>query len=313
MKLVCFAVKEEAPAFRKLAGPKSGVATLVTGMGRHNAESAVRRFLASQPAELVLTSGFAGGLHPDLAPGAVVYETTDEDLAARLNQAGAKPAKIFCADRVAVTVAEKQALRKTTGADAVEMESAAIQNVCRELKIPCATVRVISDAAGEDLPTGQVARYWPAGLDHCESPLENSWPDAPAKALPVRRGKTRDCADPDYLIVAVAAVSAAGAFSFACSPKLISAAPSMMRATPPQRRPSTFSFSINCAASVVITKLREVSGHTKLTSCWASKYWSRMKKMVSNSNPSSTDPVVNQSPTMIKVFFQRGVVAARAP
>jgi len=152
MKLVCFAVKEEAPAFRKLAGPKSGVATLVTGMGRHNAESAVRRFLASQPAELVLTSGFAGGLHPDLAPGAVVYETTDEDLAARLNQAGAKPAKIFCADRVAVTVAEKQALRKTTGADAVEMESAAIQNVCRELKIPCATVRVISDAAGEDLP-----------------------------------------------------------------------------------------------------------------------------------------------------------------
>ena len=152
MKLVCFAVKEEAPAFRKLAGPKSGVATLVTGMGRRNAEAAVRRFLASQSAELVLTCGFAGGLHPDLAPGAVVYETTDEELAASLAQAGAKPAKIFSADRVAVTVADKQALRKATGADAVEMESAAIQAVCRELKIPCATVRVISDAAGEDLP-----------------------------------------------------------------------------------------------------------------------------------------------------------------
>jgi len=152
MKLVCFAVKEEAPAFRKLAGAKPGVATLVTGMGQRNAESAVRRFLASQPTELVLTCGFAGGLHPDLAPGAVVFETTDEELAARLAQAGAKPAKIFCADRVAVTVAEKQELRKSTGADAVEMESAAIQIVCRELKIPCATVRVISDAAGEDLP-----------------------------------------------------------------------------------------------------------------------------------------------------------------
>jgi adenosylhomocysteine nucleosidase len=152
MKLVCFAVKEEAPAFRKLAGPQAGVATLVTGMGRRNAETAVRHFLASQPAELVLTCGFAGGLHPDLPPGAVVYETTDEQLAARLNQAGAKPAKIFCADHVAVTAADKQALRKTTGADAVEMESAAIQKVCRELKIPCATVRVISDAAAEDLP-----------------------------------------------------------------------------------------------------------------------------------------------------------------
>ena len=152
MKLVCFAVKEEAPAFRKLAGPKAGVATLVTGMGRRNAEAAVRRFLARQPAKLVLTCGFAGGLHPDLAPGAVVYETTDEELAARLVRAGAKPAKIFCADRVAVTVAQKQELRNSTGADVVEMESAAIQMVCRELKIPCATVRVISDAAGEDLP-----------------------------------------------------------------------------------------------------------------------------------------------------------------
>ena len=152
MKLVCFALKEEATAFRKIAGPHSGVATLITGMGQRNAEAAVRRFLANQPAELVLTCGFAGGLHPDLVLGAVVYETVDEELATRLAQAGAKSGKIFCADRVAVTVAEKQALRKTTGSDVVEMESAAIQSVCRELKIPCATVRVISDTAGEDLP-----------------------------------------------------------------------------------------------------------------------------------------------------------------
>jgi adenosylhomocysteine nucleosidase len=152
MKLVCFAVQEEATTFRKAAIAHGGVATLVTGMGRRNAETAVRRFLAGQSAGLVLTCGFAGGLNPDLAPGAVVYETTDAALAARLAQAGAKPARIFWADRVAVTVAEKQALRHTTGADAVEMESGAIQALCSELKIPCATVRVISDAAGEDLP-----------------------------------------------------------------------------------------------------------------------------------------------------------------
>jgi adenosylhomocysteine nucleosidase len=150
--LICFALKEEAAPFRKIAAGKTGITILLTGIGRQNAEKSLREFLATHSPELVLTCGFAGGLNPDLKLGDIIFETSDETLRAKLLGAGAKPLKFFCADRIATTVAEKKKLRDETGADAVEMESAAIHAVCRERGIPCATIRVISDTASEDLP-----------------------------------------------------------------------------------------------------------------------------------------------------------------
>ena len=190
--LICFALKEEAAPFRKMAtgtvAAAQAVSVFITGVGRKNAEKSVRNFLADHsggasvpasrlvsslaPPELVLTCGFAGGLNPDLKLGEVVFETanaplapslsplggervsarTGEGLFSKLLAAGAKPAKFFCTDRIATTTAEKEKLRAETGADAVEMESDAIHAVCRERGIPCATVRVISDTASEDLP-----------------------------------------------------------------------------------------------------------------------------------------------------------------
>ena len=158
--LVCFALKEEAAAFRKIATGKPGVSILIVGIGRANAERSIRGFLAVNAPKLVLTCGFAGGLNPDLKIGDVVFDMPVKNQMEPpyavsykdLLDAGAKPAKFFCADRIAITVAEKEKVRAQTGAEVVEMESAAIHAVCAECEIPCVTVRVISDTAHEDLP-----------------------------------------------------------------------------------------------------------------------------------------------------------------
>ncbi len=178
LTLVCFAVKQEAEPFRQLAASRSHVSILLTGMGRRNAEAALlprlqgiirgaSRGLPSntdaslpRPHEvalavipaLVLTCGFAGALRSDLTLGTVVFDADPEArLEAALLPAGAKPARFHCADRVVATATEKRGLRQTTGADAVEMESQAIRDLCRRKGLPSATVRVILDGAQEDL------------------------------------------------------------------------------------------------------------------------------------------------------------------
>ncbi len=151
--LVCFAMKEEARAFRARSGARRAVRILVTGIGPRNAEKAIRTALAEAEPELVLSCGFAGGLDPGLAMGTVIFAADSAtSLERALLAAGARPARFHMAQQVAATAEQKRALRQTTGADAVEMESRITCAVCREQNVPCATVRVILDTANEDLP-----------------------------------------------------------------------------------------------------------------------------------------------------------------
>jgi adenosylhomocysteine nucleosidase len=157
--LICFALKEEAAPFQKMVANKPDVSILITGIGKVNAEKSVTEFLAKNSPGLVFTCGFAGGLNPDLKIGDVVFEMPVQikdshglSIQEKLLSAGAKPAKFVCVDHIAITVAEKKKLHEDTLADAVEMESAAIHAACAERGIPCATIRVISDTANEDLP-----------------------------------------------------------------------------------------------------------------------------------------------------------------
>jgi adenosylhomocysteine nucleosidase len=121
-------------------------------MGKQNAEKTISEAIQHARPALVLTCGFAGALNPKLTRGTVVFENADAVLESALLAAGAVRSKFHCADRVVATAAGKLALRQSTGADAVEMESQTIASVCRSAGIPCATVRVILDQLNEDLP-----------------------------------------------------------------------------------------------------------------------------------------------------------------
>ncbi len=160
--LICFAVREEADPFRPRC--PVGAEILVTGMGPSAATAAIDPVLDRLGPALVLTCGFAGGLNPALRRSTVLLDADPGfPLVTALTAAGAVPARLVCRDRVAVTAGEKQRLREETGADAVEMESGVIREFCRRRGITAATLRVISDEAGEDLPVDFNALMTPGG------------------------------------------------------------------------------------------------------------------------------------------------------
>lgn len=122
-------------------------------MGQAHAVAGLHAAWQTAPADLVITAGLAGGLAPAWPRGAVLYAVSAGcTIESALRAAGASPARFHCADRMVITAAEKRRLHALTGADAVEMESGAIQEACLERGVPCATVRAISDTAADDLP-----------------------------------------------------------------------------------------------------------------------------------------------------------------
>jgi adenosylhomocysteine nucleosidase len=148
--LVCFAVREEAKYFRPA---NANCRVVVSGIGKANAERALLKSIEDEPPRLVLTCGYAGGLNPRFKHGDVLFDAdAGSTFAHAFANIGAMPAKFHCADRIIATTAEKRTLFQTTNADAVEMESGVIRELCRQRGIPSATIRVISDDAGENLP-----------------------------------------------------------------------------------------------------------------------------------------------------------------
>lgn len=161
-----FAVKEEArpllkslPALHWKRSAQNGRAILFTrgdstlrivisGMGARSARTAWEESLerGTRPGCL-LSCGFAGALDPALSVGELLCQRGPLFPPLRFPEG-----KFFCSERVVLSAAEKERLFRQSGCQAVEMESAILHELCAAEGIPCATLRVISDAAHENLP-----------------------------------------------------------------------------------------------------------------------------------------------------------------
>lgn len=118
----------------------------------------VMREVRREGVSAMISTGYCGALDPSLRVGDIVV--SDHTQIGTLERAGARGrADHTCArglvitrDRVAVTAAEKRALREETGAIAVDMESSAVKDRAEALGIPYACIRAVSDTAGENMP-----------------------------------------------------------------------------------------------------------------------------------------------------------------
>ena len=95
----------------------------------------------------MISTGYCGALDPALSLGDIVV-SGEPPATNRTFVRG----RVHSGDRVIVTAKEKGALRNATGAIAVDMEAAAVEEKATQWNVPFRCIRVVSDVAAEDLP-----------------------------------------------------------------------------------------------------------------------------------------------------------------
>lgn len=146
-----------------LAGRR--VAVAIGGVGRAAATRTAEALILGHRPQIVISCGFAGGLDPALAVGDIlladeIVAVPDERIAIDLaldrsaiaNLPHLHIGRLLTVDKLVRTPAEKAALGQAHAALAVDLESIAVAQTCRQLSAPLLSVRIISDAAGDELP-----------------------------------------------------------------------------------------------------------------------------------------------------------------
>lgn len=131
------------------ARPGWNLTKVTNGPGPVLAAEAVSR-VKDRP-DLVVSTGLCGALAPELALGDIFVATAVNGKPAELPRTRLpfRSGPLISVDRVVQTAAEKQQLRKRSGAMAVEMEAEAVAAYARRNGFPFYCIRVVSDVAEE--------------------------------------------------------------------------------------------------------------------------------------------------------------------
>ncbi|MGD9722744.1 MAG: hypothetical protein AB7O59_15530 [Pirellulales bacterium] len=160
-------IRIEGAGFTAREGGLEGRRLIVveTGVGQKAAAHATRALIEGHRPQWVISAGFAGGLHPDLAQGDIllvdqIVDATGRrlELDLKLDRAAIAAERhlhvgsLVTVEHIVREPNEKLALGERHGALAVDMESLAVADVCREEGTRFLAVRIISDAVGRALP-----------------------------------------------------------------------------------------------------------------------------------------------------------------
>lgn len=134
--VVICALKRESKVLRRGLRRYPGVEIQVSGMGWAAAQQAAEQRLQRRPLPcLVIVAGFCGALRPHLKIGDIVRD-----------------AQVQTVPQVLMTAEQKQLWASRTNALAVDMESAAVTEVCQRYGVPCRIIRSVSDTWDQSLP-----------------------------------------------------------------------------------------------------------------------------------------------------------------
>jgi adenosylhomocysteine nucleosidase len=157
--IVLFALEREAAPFRRLARNLKAVRIRVTGVGRKRTQTVLDKILSeSISPSCIIAAGFCGALQPDLKVGdsVIANEVVDQSgrmwpVTGRSNHLEQSKRRLLTVNHLIATVTEKQRLGEFHRADVVDMESAAVAEVCADRCVPFLVVRAVSDTEDTEL------------------------------------------------------------------------------------------------------------------------------------------------------------------